>query len=157
MTGGHGWLGGFVAISSYNDHFWPIDTARGFQSSLMLQITSRSVFLTILVALSAIADEAQPPHCFDHSLDSEHLTEDISATALETFERLEPGMARDIVLKLVGFPTFLCGSGLAYDVYVLSDGQRVWIAYLDGKASWGHLYSPDSKIPRILFGKTKYD
>ena len=113
---------------------------------------SRLVILAVSLALSATADTAQPPSCFDQSIDAEQLRKDVSKNSLKSFDSLEPGMARETVLGLVGAPTYLCGSGIAYDVYVLGDGREVWIAYSDGNSAWAFVSDIEGSEKSFLFG-----
>ncbi len=115
---------------------------------------SRLLILVALFPLSAIADAPQTPHCFDQSVGTEQLRKGVSETSFETFESLEPGMARETIVDLVGVPTYLCGSGIAYDVYVLGDGKEVSIAYIDGSSAWAFVSDDEDSERRLLFGKS---
>ncbi len=110
---------------------------------------SRLLVLVAFVPLSAAPDLFQTPHCSDESADWEKSKREVSATDFEVFESLEPGMERKAVVDLVGNPTYLCGSGIRYDVYVLGDGKEVWIAYPYGKAAWAFLEDAEEPEGRL--------
>lgn len=66
-------------------------------------------------------------------------------------------MERETVVEVVGVPTYLCGSGIAYDVYVLSDGKEVSIAYIDGKSAWAFVSGVEESERCLLFGESDED
>jgi len=74
-----------------------------------------------------------------------------SQAPVSAFRSITPGSSRHEVHRLVGEPGCLAGSGIAYDVYLLADGRRVWIAYPDGNARWAYLES-DGERREWLFG-----
>jgi hypothetical protein len=75
-------------------------------------------------------------------------------TPLETFRELEPGSTRARVTQTVGTPSCLSGFGIGYDVYLLPDGRRVWIAYPDGTARWAYV-ADGSGQREWLFGRPR--
>ncbi len=112
----------------------------------------RTLFLVFVIAShSVLADSPQPPHCFDQSNESSELKKNVSNTSLEGFERLQAGMARASVIAIVGNPTYQCGSGIAYDVYVLRDGREISIAYPDGTTGWASVTNADGTKGAVIF------
>ena len=59
-----------------------------------------------------------------------------SSSSLAEFKAVKVGMTEVEVGRIVGKPTRLAGSGIAYDVYDLLDGSSVWIALQKGQVSW---------------------
>lgn len=115
---------------------------------------SRLAVLVIAASLVLTAGASEAQHCFDRSIDAEQLNRSISETSFETFRSLEPGMTRDAVRDLVGSPTYLCGSGMVYDVYVLGDGLKVSVAYIDGRTAWAFVSGGEKPGERVLFGES---
>ena len=112
----------------------------------------RSSFLVVVVASHPVlADSPAPPHCFDQSIEASELKRNISNTSLKDFERLQAGMERESVIEFVGDPTYLCGSGIAYDVYVLHDGREIWIAYPRGTTGWTSVTNADGTKGAVIF------
>jgi hypothetical protein len=112
----------------------------------------RRLFLVLaIISLSASADSTSPPNCFDQSIEPSELRRNVSNASLKDFERLQAGMKREIVVEAVGDPTYLCGSGIAYDVYVLQNGREVWIAYPSGTTGWASITIADGTKGKIVF------
>ena len=109
--------------------------------------------LLAMIPLGVSADPGSPPSCRDLSVDPETLSDNVSETSLAAFDDLEIDMPRETVLAKVGEPTFLCGSGLSYDVYRLDDGVEVWIGYLEGAARWAFVTGDYESEKRALFGE----
>jgi hypothetical protein len=107
----------------------------------------RQANLLILAMLGAslTSPAAEPPRCSGGR-------EGVSATRVEVtvFRSINKGTPRHEVLRLVGQPSCLAGSGIAYDVYQLADERQVWIAYGKGKTLWASIQS-DSEDEEKLF------
>ena len=104
-----------------------------------------------LLAVSALA-KAEIPNCFDLDFDRGVLAEEARTFSLSEFDKLEVGRERNEVHKSVGPPSYLCGSGIPYDVYLLDDGREVWIAYQGAEIAWGHVLDPGTKERESIFG-----
>ncbi len=112
----------------------------------------RTSFLVFVIASHSVsADSPSPPHCSDQAIESSELKRNVSNTSLEGFERLQAGMARASVIAIVGNPTYQCGSGIAYDVYVLGDGREIWIAYPSGTTGWASVKNADGTKGPVIF------
>ena len=97
------------------------------------------------MAISSSSFAADAPRCDIASRDAP-----ASHLKLNAFRALKPGMRRLEVLRLVGKPTCLSGSGIAYDVYHLEGGSSVWIAYSEDAARWAFVESSGSSR-EVLF------
>jgi hypothetical protein len=73
---------------------------------------------------------AEPPAC------SSTAGIEPTRTPMSAFQRIKPGSTRTEVTHSLGQPSCLSGFGIAYDVYLLPDGRRIWVGYPDGIARW---------------------
>jgi hypothetical protein len=96
-----------------------------------------SLLLLAMLGASLTSPASEPPRC------SGSRGEGISATRVDVraFRSIKKGTSRDEVLRLVGQPSCLAGSGIAYDVYQVADGRQIWIAYGKGKTLWASIQS----------------
>ena len=107
---------------------------------------------TLLMAPSIGAETTVPPHCFDEWADPVEIDKRQTDTPLEEFENLRPGMQREAVIERVGEPSFLCGSGLFYDVYVLPDQREIWVHYQAERTAWAIIVDAERKDQKPVFG-----
>jgi hypothetical protein len=111
-----------------------------------------NVFLLVVLGVPLVSQASGTPHC------SENADKRISAThaPVSVFQAIKPGSSRHDVLRLVGEPSCLAGSGIAYDVYLLEDGRRIWVAYPDGTARWAFIEGGGDRR-EWLFGEPSVD
>ena len=101
--------------------------------------------IALILAISSSSFAADAPRCDSTSRDAP-----ASHLKLNAFRALKPGMRRSEVIRLVGEPTCLSGSGIAYDVYHLEGGSSVWIAYSGDATRWAFFESATSSR-EVLF------
>jgi hypothetical protein len=87
-----------------------------------------------MLGVSLTSPASEPPRCSGSR-------EGISVTRVDVsaFRSLKKGAPRHEVLTLVGQPSCLAGSGIAYDMYQLPDGRQIWIAYGKSKTIWASI------------------
>ncbi len=109
-------------------------TATKIQLHSALDGTHMRKVLILLFIFSIAASEADVnvPSCFDNDVVESRKLD------LDHFDDVKNGMKRQEIIKLIGNPSCLGGSGIAYDVYLLSDDRRVHLAYSKlPELSWG--------------------
>ena len=85
-----------------------------------------------------------------------------STTPIEEFEAISIGETIESVRSRLGAPSCTESAkfddGYAYhsDLYAFPDGRWAEVIYQDGKSTFGYLWNPHSKVPRILFGRPNY-
>jgi hypothetical protein len=112
-------------------------------------ITSPNLVALVLVLSLQSTNDSRQQHCWNEmNVDSII----VSVTPISDFRALTAGLTRESIISKVGKPSFGCGSGIPYDVYRLSDGREVWIAYVSGSAAWAKIVNNSAGTEETIFG-----
>ena len=62
---------------------------------------------------------------------------ELSTDKLLKFYKIQKNMTSKEIFAIIGRkPSYVAGSGISYDVYVISADVSVWIAWVKGKTAW---------------------